>query len=232
MAVDLFIPCFMTQFYPELAHHTRNVLERAGVEVFYNDRQTCCGQPAFNSGYWDVSAHLAKKFLADCLGERPVVVPSASCAAFIRDHYNELLGEHAACCPPVFELSDFLVNHCQQTNFGAALEATITYHDACSALRDYGIKDEPRQLLRAVKGLKIKEMKESDVCCGFGGTFMVKFKSISVAMAARKVENALQTGADYIVSTEASCLLNLDSYINKHKLPIETRHITSILAQH
>jgi L-lactate dehydrogenase complex protein LldE len=128
------------------------------------------------------------------------------------------------------ELSHFLVDHMNVTDFGASFPHKVTFHDACSALREYKLKDQPRQLLANVKGLELVEMEENTTCCGFGGTFMVKFVPISTAMTQQKVENALKTGAEYIVSTEASCLMNVKSYIEKQQLPIKTIHLADVLA--
>jgi L-lactate dehydrogenase complex protein LldE len=131
----------------------------------------------------------------------------------------------------VYELSDFLVNVLQKTAFGAIFPHKVTYHDACSALREYGIRSEPRLLLNKVKDLELVEMKDTETCCGFGGTFAAKFIHISTAMTAQKVEHAMESGAEYIVSTEASCLLNMESYIKKQKLPVKTIHLADILTQ-
>ena len=130
----------------------------------------------------------------------------------------------------VFELTDFLVNKLGKSNFGASFPHKVTYHDSCSALRDYKIKEEPRKLLDNVKGLELIEMADTDVCCGFGGTFMVKYVPISTAMVSQKVENALKTGAEYIVSADASCLLNYQSYIDKQNLPIKTIHLADVIS--
>ena len=238
MTADLFIPCFIDQLYPQTGWNVVKVLEKAGVQIEYNPRQTCCGQPTFNSGYWNASRKVAEKFIHDFPNDRPIVVPSASCAAYIRHHYPELFKdipemkqEVDRVCNNVVELTDFLVNHLKVENFGASFHHKITYHDACSALREYGLKDEPRRLLSHVEGLQLKELPENTTCCGFGGTFMVKFVPISTAMVEQKVENALSTGAEYIVSTEASCLLNIQGYIRKNELPIKTIHIADILAK-
>jgi L-lactate dehydrogenase complex protein LldE len=131
----------------------------------------------------------------------------------------------------IFELSDFLVNKLKIDDFGATFPHKVTFHDACSALREYGVKEEPRQLLRKVKGLELIEMNECETCCGFGGTFAVKNPDISAAMAEQKVLNAIETGAEYIVSTEASCLMNINGFINKHKLPVKGIHLADILAK-
>jgi len=232
MIVDLFVPCFIDQMFPETAWNTIYLLESAGCEVNYNSEQTCCGQALFNSGDLKHSTKLAEKFADDFPHDRPIVTPSASCAGYIRNHYANLIGKEDAerLKRNSFELTDFLVNQRQVDDFQTSFKHKITYHDACSALREYGLKDEPRQLLRNVKELELIEMPKRDECCGFGGTFMVKFAPISTAMTQQKVQNALSTGAEYIVSTEASCLLNIQSYINAQNLPIKTMHIADVLA--
>ncbi|MBK3515799.1 (Fe-S)-binding protein [Carboxylicivirga marina] len=232
MRVDLFVPCFIDQMFPNTAWNTIKLLEKAGCEVHYNDQQTCCGQPLFNSGDIKHSSKLAEKFIKDFPHDRPIVTPSASCAGYIRKHYSSLVNTEDAerLKKNTFELTDFLVNQLKVEDFSSSFPHTITYHDACSALREYGLKDEPRQLLRNVTDLKLIEMPKRDECCGFGGTFMVKYAPISTAMTEQKVQNGLSTGAEYIVSTEASCLLNIQSYINAQKLNIKTLHIADLLA--
>jgi L-lactate dehydrogenase complex protein LldE len=236
MEIDLFIPCFIDQFYPQTERNTRKILEKAGIKVNFNKKQTCCGQPLFNSGYRKQALPLAEKFLKDFPQLRLVVSPSASCAGYVRNYFPKLSDKadfrdkHAVLKSNLYELTDFLVNIARFVDFGAVFPAKVTWHDACSALREYGIKKEPRELLAHVAGLELLEMKDTEVCCGFGGTFSVKIEPISIAMAKQKVENALETGAEYIASTEASCLMHLDAYIRKHNLPIKTIHIADILA--
>jgi len=237
MIVDLFIPCFIDQLYPDTAYNVVKILRKCNVNVHYNENQTCCGQPSFNSGYWKETKTLAEKFINEFKNDRMVVGPSASCLGFVKNYYGEILKESKVMddfkklSPQLFELTDFLVNKINITDFGAEFNAKVTYHDSCSALREYGIKKEPRKLLANVKGLELIEMKDTDVCCGFGGTFSVKHKHISSAMVEQKVENAMATGAEYIVSTESSCLLNMEAYINKHNLPIKTMHIADVLVK-
>lgn len=238
MKINLFIPCFIDQLYPQTAFSTIKILEKAGCEVHYNPNQTCCGQPAFNSGYWDEARKLAEKFFIDFSDENALIVsPSASCISYVKTHYKKLFEsqpEKLAECERVgklgYELSDFLVNILKVDDLGATFNYKVTFHDSCSALREYGIKKEPRQLLSKVKGLELIEMEESETCCGFGGTFAVKNTSISSAMAERKVENTLATGAEYIISTEASCLMNINGYCAKKKLPIKGIHLADVLA--
>jgi L-lactate dehydrogenase complex protein LldE len=236
MKVDLFVPCFIDQLYPETAFNVIRLLEFAGVSVHYNPEQTCCGQPAFNSGYWKEARSLAVKFLYDFENADTIVGPSASCIGYIKNYFHLLFKEDRDYLEKVekikasiFELTDFLVNQFKVTDFKAVFPHRVTWHDACSALREYGIRDEPRILLKNVQGLELIEMKDTETCCGFGGTFSVRFKTISSAMTQQKVENALATGAEYIASTESSCLMNVESYIRKNNIPLKTIHIVDIL---
>ncbi len=237
MKVDAFIPCFIDQFYPETAASFITVLEKAGCNVSYNPEQTCCGQPSFNSGYWPETKTLAARFLQTFCNADAIVSPSASCTGFIKNYYPKLfendekqLEQTRKLIPRIFEFSDFLVNHLKVVDFGAVFNHPVTFHDSCAGLREYGIKNEPRILLQHVKGLELVEMENTETCCGFGGTFSAKFHHISTAMTEQKVENALKTGAEYIVSTEASCLMNMQAYINKQKLPIKIIHLADVLA--
>jgi L-lactate dehydrogenase complex protein LldE len=237
MNVDVFIPCFIDQFYPETAFNFIKLLEMAGCKVNYNPEQTCCGQPSFNSGYWKETKTLAIKFLEDFKKSEIIVAPSASCTGFIRNYYSKLFSEDSVLLkktreitPRIFEFSDFLVNQIGKTDFDAQFNHRVTFHDSCAGLREYGIKKEPRILLQKVKGLELVEMEKLETCCGFGGTFSAKFHSVSTAMTEQKVEHAIKTGAEYIVSTEASCLMNIDAYIRKQKLPIKTIHLADLLA--
>jgi len=237
MTVDLFVPCFIDQLYPRTAFNVIKLLEKAGVGVNYNPEQTCCGQPAFNSGYWKETKTLAKKFIDDFPNDRPIVSPSASCTGFIKNYYPDLFKKDDSSFSGyqrlhrnLFEMTDFLVNQLKFTDFGASFPHKVCYHDACSALREYGIRQEPRLLLSKVKGLELVEMEETETCCGFGGTFSAKFTAISTAMTEQKIENALKTGAEYIISTESSCLMNLEVYISKNNIPLKPIHIADILA--
>jgi L-lactate dehydrogenase complex protein LldE len=211
------------------------VLEKAGVEVKYNTEQTCCGQPAFNAGFRDEARDVCAKFLRDFSGHDYVVAPSASCVGFVRNYYSALFdnsslhNEVKDLQKRTFEFSDFLVNVLGVEDLGATFYGKATYHDSCAALRECKIKEEPRKLLSHVKGLELLEMKDVETCCGFGGSFAVKFEPISVAMADQKVNNALQTGADYIISTDLSCLMHLDGYIRHKGYPIKTMHIADVL---
>ena len=243
ITVDIFIPCFVDQLYPTTALNMVKVLERLGVQVNYNPSQTCCGQPAYNAGHHPAARAVAEKFLDDFAAPaadagRYIVSPSASCVGMVRNSYTQLFAEtparQSACRGVqgrVYELTEFLVGVLGVTAVpGAQLAGTYTYHDSCSALRECGIGPGPRQLLDGVAGLRRIEMAETSTCCGFGGTFAVKFEAISVAMAQQKVEHALETRADYLVSTDVSCLMHLESYIKKENLPLRCLHIADVLA--
>jgi len=213
-----------------------SVLEKAGAEVTYNTNQTCCGQPAFNAGFRDEARAVCSKFLKDFDGHDFVVAPSASCVGFVRNYYSALFDNSSLhndvkdLGRRIYEFSDFLVNILGVEDVGAVLKGKATYHDSCAALRECHIKEEPRKLLARVKGLEMVEMNDVETCCGFGGSFAVKFESISIAMADQKVNNALQTGADYIISTDLSCLMHLDGYIRHKGYALKTLHIADVLA--
>lgn len=236
MKVELFVPCFVDQLYPETAFNTIKILEKAGCEVTYSAKQTCCGQPAYNAGYWEQAKDIGNKFLNDFSESNYIVAPSASCVGMVKGGYNDLFTNtivHNKCRnmqANIFELSDFLINVLKRDYFGAELEGRAVYHDSCSGLRECKIKEEPRQLLSKVHGLEMLEMKDTDMCCGFGGTFAVKFDAISSAMAEQKVNNALEMNAEYIISTDLSCLMHLDGYIQKNNIPLKTMHIADVLA--
>lgn len=235
MEIALFIPCYIDQLYPDTAFNTMKILEKAGCRVTYNSNQTCCGQPAFNSGFWDETRDLARKFMNDFSTKIPVVSPSGSCTGFIRNHYPKLFKDEISMTVAVesmkiFELSDFLVNELKITKLGAKFPHKVTFHDSCHALREYGLTDEARKLLAEVEGLELIEMEDSETCCGFGGTFSAKFPEVSAAMADQKVEQALATGVEYMITTEASCMMNINSYAAKNKKPIKCIHFADVLA--
>jgi L-lactate dehydrogenase complex protein LldE len=212
------------------------ILEKLNVGVNYNPEQTCCGQPAFNAGYWDMCKEVGEKFIHDFSNDRYIVSPSASCVGMVKNYYPEIFhntvlhNEYKSIQKKIYELSDFLVNVLNVTDVGARLDGVATYHDACSALRELNIKSAPRTLLSKVKGLEIREMNDTETCCGFGGTFSVKFEPIAVGMAEQKVINAEATKAEYLISTDASCLMHIDGYLRKQGKPMKTMHLADVLA--
>lgn len=237
MNVQIFIPCFVDQLFPQTAFNMVTLLEKAGCHVSYNPSQTCCGQPAFNAGFRDEAKSVCTKFIKDFKGSDYIVAPSASCVGFVRNYYSGIFENSSAhhdvsgLGKRIFELSEFLVQVMKMEDFNATLTARATYHDSCAGLRECRIKEEPRKLLSKVKGLELVEMNDVETCCGFGGTFAVKFEAISVAMAEQKVEHAIATGAEYIISTDLSCLMHLQGYINKKGLALRTLHLADVLVK-
>lgn len=236
MNVQIFIPCFVDQLYPSVGFNMVRILEKSGCTVSYNTNQTCCGQPAFNAGFWGEAKDVCKKFLKDFTGDEFIVAPSASCVGFVRNYYEKLFRnsthetEFRKLRTRIYELSDFLVNVLHYTDFNASLDAVVTYHDSCAALRECNLKQEPRVLLSNVKGLRLIEMNDVETCCGFGGTFAVKFEPISIAMADQKITNASETKAEYIISTDMSCLMHIDGYIKHKGVDVKVLHLADVLA--
>ncbi len=236
MKVQLFIPCFVDQLYPGTALNMIKVLVNAGCTLSYNTEQTCCGQPAFNAGFRQEAREVCAKFVTDFKGVDYIVAPSASCVGFVRNYIPKLFSNSSAYTEirelgkRVFEFSDFLVNVLQVEDFGASLHATATYHDSCAALRECSIKTEPRKLLDKVDGLQLVEMNDVETCCGFGGTFAVKFEPISIGMVDQKTGNAEATGARYLISTDLSCLMHIDGYMRYKGIGMKTMHLADVLA--
>ncbi len=236
MRVQIFIPCFVDQLYPQSAFNMVKVLEKACCDVQYNTNQTCCGQPAFNAGFNEPAKDVAAKFLKDFEGTDYIVTPSASCTGFVRNYFPKLFENSSLhnqvkeIGKRIYEFTEFVVDVLKITDYGAELNGKATYHDSCAALRECKIKEPPRKLLRNVKGLELIEMNDNETCCGFGGTFAVKFGAISSAMADQKINHALATGAEYIISSDLSCLLHLESYIKGKGLNLKTMHIADVLA--
>ncbi len=235
MNVQIFVPCFIDQLYPQVAFNMVKLLEKAGCTVQYNTNQTCCGQPSFNAGYWQESKDVCSKFIADFKGADYIVAPSASCIGFVKNYFAKVFEgssqylEATETGKRAYELSDFLVNVLKVEDFGASFNAKATYHDSCAGLRECGIKGEPRKLLANVKGLELLEMKDVEACCGFGGSFAVKFEAISIAMADQKIDNAEATGAQYIISTDMSCLMHIDGRIKHRGSNLKVLHLADVL---
>lgn len=236
--VDLFVPCFIDQVKPQIAWATIKVLEKVRCRVRYKAKQTCCGQPAYNAGFWKEAAAVAEKFIEDFDSENTyIVTPSASCVGMVRNTYENILQniekqkKYHLLQKKTFELTEFLVDVLGIERIeGIYFPHKVTYHDSCSALRECYINEAPRRLLRNVKGLSLIEMQHTETCCGFGGTFAVKFSAISEAMAEQKLFYALQSGAEYVVSTDFSCLMHLEGFARKQGLSLKFLHIAEILA--
>lgn len=235
--VALFIPCFVDQLSPQVGLDVAKVLDRVGYEPYFPEEQTCCGQPAFNAGHWAEARPVAEHFLRVFKNAETVVCPSGSCTTMVRNFYPELLHGHAAFDQAisvgkrVFEFSEFLVKIAGVHDVGAAFPHRVTYHDSCHALRELHIEDEPRELLRHVRGLELAEMPASQECCGFGGMFAVKFGAISAAMGEVKSANIQSSGAEYVTSIDSSCLMHIDGILRRRNDAARTIHLASILAQ-
>ncbi|HLV95471.1 MAG TPA: (Fe-S)-binding protein [Candidatus Acidoferrales bacterium] len=235
--VSLFIPCFVDQLTPEVGMDAARVLRRIGCEVDFPEEQTCCGQPAFNTGYWDDARPVAERFLRVFRSAEAIVCPSGSCTTMVRNFYPELLAgaglvdEARSVGKRVYEFSEFLVKVAGVSDVGARFAHRVAFHDACHGLRELHIKQEPRELLRHVGGLELIEMPRSEECCGFGGTFATKFGMISAAMGETKAGNAEASGAEYLASTDPSCLLHIDGILRRRNSRVRAIHLASILAR-
>ena len=234
--VSLFVPCFVDQLLPQVAVDTVKVLRRVGCDVEFREAQTCCGQPAFNTGYWDDARPCAERFVRVFHDAETIVCPSGSCTTMVRNFYPELLKASAmrsdaiAAGQRTYELSEFLVKVAGITDVGAVFPHTVTYHAACHGLRELHLQEEPLALLRAVKGLTLVDMPRYDECCGFGGTFATKFADISAAMGQSKAENVVASGAEYVTAIDPSCLMHVQGMLEKNKFAAKTIHLASILA--
>jgi L-lactate dehydrogenase complex protein LldE len=235
--VSLFVTCIVDQLFPKVGLAMADVLERIGYQVDFPEAQTCCGQPAFNSGFRGEAREVARHFLSVFAGAEYVVVPSGSCASMISHHFADIfqkdpesLAAARAMSPKVWEFSKFLLEVAGVEDVGAELREVVTYHDSCHALRELKIKQGPRRLLRKVRGLELREMDIAEECCGFGGTFSVKFDELSGAMARTKVDSVVRTGASAVVSIDSSCLMQLRGALSRADLPIRTLHLAEVLA--
>lgn len=236
MKISLFVPCFIDQFYPNAAISMVKIFERLGHEIDYPEAQTCCGQPPFNSGHWPEARAVAEPLL-DLFKDADVVVgASGSCGAMLKVFYQELFhgtdreADARALSAKTHEFSSFLVNVLGVTDLGARFEAKVTYHDGCHGLRELGIKSEPRRLLENVRGIELVEMAEAETCCGFGGTFAVKFPEISTAMGEVKCASILETKAEYVISGDSSCLMQIQGMLTRNRTGVKSLHLAEVLA--
>jgi len=235
--VSLFITCLVDILFPQVGVSMVKVLKRLGVEVDFPEEQTCCGQPAFNSGFRQDAKVLAKRFISIFSQDGFIVSPSGSCTSMVRVFYKELFHDDQKMLDVVnilssrtYEFSEFLVNVLKVDDVGATYNGRVTYHDSCHALRELRVQNEPRKLIKSVKGVDFVEMKFPDTCCGFGGTFSVKFPDVSVSILDEKIESIIESGADTVVSTDMGCLMQIGGAINRKKLPVKTIHIAELLA--
>jgi L-lactate dehydrogenase complex protein LldE len=245
MRVYLFVTCLVDTFFPGVGEGMVRVLDRLGVDVEFPAAQTCCGQPAFNSGYRKDAKEVAERFISifgNALEDRRdeetyIVCPSGSCTTMLKVFYKELLSNSlsqldklATITNKTYEFSEFLVNVMKTADVGASYEGVVTYHDSCHLLRELGVKDEPRRLIEAVRGIEFREMEMHDACCGFGGTFSIKFPRVSVSMLDEKIDCIISSGADTVVSSDMGCLMNIGGALSRRKIPVRVMHIAELLA--
>ncbi len=235
--VSLFVTCIVDQLFPRIGISMVDVLERLGYQADFPETQTCCGQPAFNSGYRAEARQVALHFLDVFRNSEQIVVPSGSCCSMVTHHFEELfhddparLEESRRLPERVWEFSQFLLEVAQVEDVGAKFDGVVTFHDSCHGLRELKIKEGPRRLLRNVRGLELREMDIAEECCGFGGTFSVKFPEVSGGMARTKIDSILATGADTVVGLDASCLMQIEGSLRRSQLKVTTRHLAEILA--
>jgi L-lactate dehydrogenase complex protein LldE len=225
------------QLFPKVGMAMAEVLEQLGFQVDFPENQTCCGQPAFNSGYRAEARTVARHFLKTFEKSECIVVPSGSCTAMITHHFEELFHKEPETLAQVhslerrvWEFSTFLTQVAGAEDVGARLDRVVTFHDGCHALRELGVKDAPRKLLAHVRGLELREMTPAEECCGFGGTFAVKFSELSGAMARTKIEAIERTGATTVVSVDPSCLMQIQGVLSRAGSRVGTMHLAEVLA--
>lgn len=242
---SLFVTCIIDQFYPEVGESAVRLLRRLGVEVDFPAGQTCCGQPAFNSGFWRDAKPLARRALNALDGADYVVTPSGSCASMLRVFYSELFHDEpltlkriALLTPRVYELSEFIVDALGVSDLSGYAEAgstasprKITYHEACHLRRELGVMSQPRALIESLPGVEFVEMRQSEVCCGFGGTFSVKYPEISGAMLQDKIDFAAESGADAITACDSSCLMHIGGGLAKQGIGVKPLHLASLIEE-
>jgi L-lactate dehydrogenase complex protein LldE len=234
--VGLFVTCLVDLIRPKIGFASVKLLEDAGCEVEVPS-QTCCGQPAFNSGDRKTTRAMAERMIAAFEKYDYVVAPSGSCAGMIKLHYPEMFAGESewlrrvdALCARTYELVSFLVDVMKVERIDVIYDGTVTYHDSCSGLRELGIKAQPRKLLNSIPGLNIAEMKDPDVCCGFGGTFCVKYPEVSNAIVEKKAANIAATGALTLLAGDLGCLMNMAGKLSRNGKPVSARHVAELLA--
>lgn len=238
MRVALFVTCLVDQLWPSVGTSTVEVLRRVGCSVDFDDRQTCCGQPAFNTGYRDPARALARRFI-EMYEDDPaeaIVVPSGSCTAMVH-HYEDLFEDSPEwrarareVAERTHELSAFLIHVLGVEDVGASFSGRVAWHDACHSLRELGLKSEPRRLLSKVKGAELVELANAEACCGFGGTFSVKYPEVSVAIVDHKVDAIEQARVDAVVSADASCLMQIGGRLSRRGSTVRALHLAEVLA--
>ena len=240
---QLFVTCIVDQFFPEVGESVVRLLRALGVDVAFNPDQTCCGQPAFNSGFWNEARPVARRLLDQYDGSTPVVVPSGSCAAMIRNYYHELFADDPVNSaraerlrPHVYEFTEYIAANFDLSAVGEALSAgdrsvTVAFHEACHTKREIGVDTEPKSLLEIAPGVRMVPLEQAEVCCGFGGTFSIKYPDISGAMLGDKLDAIQSSGADVVTACDSGCLMHIRGGLQRRDSTVRTAHIAEILAE-
>ena len=238
MKVSLFVTCLVDQFFPQVGVSTVRLLKRLGVDVDFPAGQTCCGQPAFNSGFVSEARSLAERFITIFENSELVVAPSGSCVSMVKVFFAELFKQDARMLERVnslaartYELTDFIVNVLRLEDVGASFEGRVALHQSCHLLRELNVRTEPRRLLERVKGIQLVELERADACCGFGGLFSIKYPHISGGILDEKIDSIKSSNAELIVASDMGCLMHIAGGLNRQGIAIKTAHISEVLAQ-
>ena len=238
MKVSLFVTCLVDQFFPEVGMSVVSILRKLGVEVDFPAEQTCCGQPAFNSGFSVEARELAKRFIEIFEKSEYIVAPSGSCSSMVRVFYPELFANEPdwhkraeSLASRTYEFTEFLVDVLKVEDVGAAYHGSIALHQSCHLLRELNVRSEPQCLLRGVKGIELVELERSEVCCGFGGLFSIKYPHISGSVLQDKIDSIEKSGADVVVASDAGCLMHIAGGLSRQGSAATTMHIAELLAK-
>lgn len=236
--IRLFISCLVDNFFPEVGEAMLRVLSGMGLEIEFPQNQTCCGQPAFNSGHRQEAEKVARHFL-DVFGDadEAIVCPSGSCVSMVKNYYKELFHDDLEALSRVerissniYEFSEFVFQRKETLSLDSAYRGRVTFHDSCHALRELGISSQPRELIESLSEVELIEMTMADACCGFGGTFSIKYPEVSKSMLQEKIDSITNSGADAVVSTDMGCLMNIKGLVSRKKLPVKVLHLAELLA--
>lgn len=235
MNLSIFIPCCVDQFSPNTAFNLIKLLESLGHTVNYEPEQTCCGRVLYDNGNWDEAKAIGEKFINDFRNAELIVSCSTSCVGYVKNNFGKLFfnttnhNSYKSLRDKIMDISEFLVSVERKPDLGAEFPHKVCLHSNCHGLNEYNVEEETKLLLQNVKGLELTNDKTDNFCCGFGGTFSIYNEPVSTALAKKKVEKALEEGAEYIVSNDQSCLLHLQSYIDKHQVKLKTIHLVDLL---
>jgi len=237
MKVSLFITCLVDQLFPQVGVSMVEVLRRLGVELDFPEAQTCCGQPAFNSGYRAEARELAERFIKVFDDSHYIVTPSGSCASMVKVFYADLFEDDAAkrerarrLAAHTYEFSEFLINVLKVEDVGARFRGRVALHQSCHLLRELNVRTEPLKLLSAVRDIELVELERADACCGFGGLFAIKYAQISGGILQEKIDCIKRSGADVIVASDMGCLMHINGGLSRQRIPVRTMHIAELLA--